>query len=262
MSPVKRKPGTRKYWIWGIGIVPILLALVMYGAYMRPDDAWDPSPEKIDGRLVFQPHFSDHPGHYSFSDKMSIMSKVDIVKLWRTADAYAAEAETFKQLSPIGIPAPDFSLKVAGGGELTLSESKGKVVAFMFTAMTCPPARAQLPEWTALFSKYSPDEVEMFVIYSRERHPGERGYPGFDETTTDREKMAHAKLMAGLTDMRVAVDTIEEDVLRQYGIVANAAYVVDRDGVLVFKSEWSDANKIESVIDQLLAGYRLLEKQG
>lgn len=243
----------RKRWVWAILLLPLLMVLVMYGVYMKPDAPWDPAPKQVEDTLVFQPHFSDHPGHYGFKEKMSIMSKVDILRLWETADAYAEEAETFKKLSPVGVLAPDFELKTADGSSIRLSELKGKVVAFMFVAMTCPPARAQVPRWSELLAKYDPDQVEMFVVYSRERHPGESGYPEFKETTTNQEKMNHAQMMASLTNMRVAVDSIEEEVLRQYGIVANAAYVVDANGMLVFKSEWSDAEKVELVIDQLLA---------
>lgn len=248
----------RKRLLWFLALPPVLLVLIMYGVYMRPGAVWDSSPKEVNGALVFQPSFSDHPGHYGFKEKMSIMSKVDILKLWRTADAYAVEAESFKNLSPVGVSAPNFELETTTGGVIDLSQLKGKIVAFMFVAMTCPPARAQVPNWTALFSRYNPDEVEMFVIYSRERHPGERGYPEFKLTKTSEEKMAYAQLMAGLTDMKVAVDTIEEATLKQYGIVANAAYVIDREGLLVFKSEWSDANKVEMVIDQLLVNYALL----
>lgn len=252
----------RNRLVWALVLIPILLVLALYGVYMRPDAPWDPTPKDVNGTLVFQPHFSAHPGHYDFKEKMSIMSKVDILKLWRTADAYAAEAETFKNLSPIGVAAPDFELTTANGKPIRLSELRGKVAAFMFAAMTCPPARAQLPKWSKLFSKYDSAEVEMFVIYSRERHPGERGYPDFKATTSYREKAAYAQLMAGLTDMQVAVDTIEEKVLQQYGIVANAAFVIDPEGLLVFKTEWSDADKVESVIDHLLANQRMLKSSG
>jgi hypothetical protein len=42
--------------------------------------------------------------------------------------------------------------------------------------------------------------------------------------------------------------------------VPNAAFVVDQDGYIVFKSQWADVHKIEMVIDQLLAAKVALEE--
>ena len=101
--------------------------------------------------------------------------------------------------------------------------------------------------------KYDPDEVALFLIYSKERHPGEPGYREFTHTTTDEEKFAYATMMSGLTNLPIAVDSISEDTLKLYGQEPNPAYVVDADGNLVFEQTWADVNKIEEVVNQLLA---------
>jgi hypothetical protein len=100
----------------------------------------------------------------------------------------------------------------------------------------------------------------MFFIYSRERHPGERGYPDFKQTTNTDERMAYAKMMSEITDVPIAVDPIDERTLKDYGIVPNAAFVVDRNGYIVFKSQWADVHKIEAVINQLLAAEAVLKE--
>jgi len=171
-----------------------------------------------------------------------------------------AEFSTIRTQSPIGTLAPDFELETTDGESIRLSDKRGRIAVFMFVAMTCPPAVTQVDLWSVLQEKYDPEQVDMFFVYSRERHPGERGYPQFNLTTTNEERMVYAKMMSEITDVPVAVDPIDERTLKDYGIVPNAAFVVDREGYIVFKSQWADVHKIEQVIRQLLAAEAALEE--
>ena len=65
--------------------------------------------------------------------------------------------------------------------------------------------------------------------------------------------MVYAKMLSEITAVPVAVDPIDEPTLKDYGVVPNAAFVVDRGGFIVFKSQWADAKKIQQVVQQLLA---------
>ena len=90
-----------------------------------------------------------------------------------------------------------------------------------------------------------------------ERHAGERGYPGFKETKTTSEIMAYARMLSEITAVPIVVDPIDEPTLKDYGVVPNAAFVVDRGGFVVFKSQWADIRKIERVVEQLLVAEEL-----
>ncbi|HTW93929.1 MAG TPA: TlpA disulfide reductase family protein [Tepidisphaeraceae bacterium] len=52
-----------------------------------------------------------------------------------------------------GQPAPDFSLAEINGGQLSLSQFKGKVVVLDFWATWCPDCRQSLPHLQALANK-------------------------------------------------------------------------------------------------------------
>lgn len=238
------------------------LVFTAYG-YVKGDTDWDPTPKSINGITVFEPHYSDHPGHYTFGEKISIASKIDVLALFtgtrisEDKTVFAVEPLAFPKASPIGQAAPDFELETTGGATVRLSDKRGKIGVFMFVAMTCPPARMQVDFWTELNKKYDQHAVEMFFVYSVEQHAGERGYREFEITTTYEQKMDHARMMSELTDVPIVVDGMDEIVLATYGMTPNAAFVVNEDGVLVFKSQWADVHKIEKVIDLLLEEKKL-----
>jgi peroxiredoxin len=249
-------------WFYSVLAVILILPVVAAGVmFVLPDKPWDSSPKKMNGITVFEEHITEHPGFYSAGNMLDIFTKVDVTRLMQkdVMGTFKNEGATFVKASPIGEAMPAFELSTVAGGRLNSADLRGKIVAFMFVAMTCPPARMQVARWTELRKKYDSDDVEMFVIYSRERHAGEPGYRDFKQPTTSAEKMRYATMMAQLTDMTVAVDGIGLDTLQQYGLVPNASFVVDKAGNLVFKAQWSDSKKVEQVIDTLLEGYQLAD---
>ncbi|MCY4019388.1 MAG: TlpA disulfide reductase family protein [Chloroflexi bacterium] len=56
---------------------------------------------------------------------------------------------------PTGGPAPDFHLTLFEGGELRLSELRGRVILLNFWASWCPPCRDEAPDLHALHSDFS-----------------------------------------------------------------------------------------------------------
>ena len=50
--------------------------------------------------------------------------------------------------------APDFTLKSAGGGNLRLSEQRGRVVLVNFWATWCGPCKVEMPHLNRLYEKY------------------------------------------------------------------------------------------------------------
>lgn len=217
-----------------------------------------PETKQLPGApLRFAPRYSTHPPIRVFGSWADYLAAVRKVSLWRMLTDPMHREEypwfrRFRRLNDVGSPAPDFTLRTVDGGTLRLSDLRGRIAVFMFAAMTCPPARAQLPLWNQLHAQYADRGVALFVVYSRERHPGEPGYRRFRHARTDAEKLANARLFADMAEMPVAVDGVDEAVLASYAKVPNAAFVVNRDGVLVFKSTWADAEAIRGVLDRLV----------
>ncbi len=57
-------------------------------------------------------------------------------------------------LLEIEVPAPDFTLPLLGGGQLTLSDLQGRPVMLNFWYLDCPPCRAEMPYLDAAGAAY------------------------------------------------------------------------------------------------------------
>lgn len=61
-----------------------------------------------------------------------------------------------------GFLAPDFTLDLLGGGDITLSELRGKPVMVNLWASWCPPCRAEMPAIQKVYQDYQ--ELGLIVL--------------------------------------------------------------------------------------------------
>jgi peroxiredoxin len=66
--------------------------------------------------------------------------------------------------TPSGPKAPDFTLKTLSGGQITLSELKGKVVLVDFWSTTCDPCLAEMPELVKLYEERKEKGFEILAV--------------------------------------------------------------------------------------------------
>jgi peroxiredoxin len=160
---------------------------------------------------------------------------------WIWISAAPAAATTSGQIpSPReGFAAPDFSLELLGGAEITLSELKGKVVVVNLWASWCPPCRAEMP---ALQSAYQADRhrgLEIVAINTT-----------FQDGEIDAQQFANS---LGLT-FPIALDRTGT-VSRQYLLRAlPSTFFIGRDGVIrkvIIGGPMSEAT-IRSTVEELL----------
>jgi hypothetical protein len=236
----------------------LLLALLLLPVQALPQ-RWSPEPRRSGDGLRFQDDLDFFLDGYT---KPEIKAMRKQVNTWRMhfdkmMRATLADLRSYSEggnLSPVVHP---FTLPLAGGaGSHALMKGKGKVRAFMFGSITNPPARMQLPRWDSLRLKYDTAQVDLFVVYGRELHPGDKkrfhAWPG---PRTVEEKAAYAVEFAGLTGLPVVVDGLDDAVFTAYGRAPNGAYLIDADGQLVFRGTWADSRKMEEMMDRLLRWY-------
>lgn len=64
--------------------------------------------------------------------------------------------------------APDFSLKLLGADELSLSDYRGKIVFMNFWATWCGPCRFEMPSMQRLYESVASDQFEILAVNLKE----------------------------------------------------------------------------------------------
>lgn len=220
---------------------------------------WDPAPYTVAGDIRFQDDLDFFLDGYT---KPEIKAMRKQVSLWRMnfdkmMKATIHDIQTYSEGGNMVPRMHDFTLQdVRTGNPFHLASGKGKIRAFMFGSISNPPARAQLPLWDRLLSKYDTAKVDLFVIYGKELHPGDRkNFSKYPMPTTLGQKMGYAREFAQLTALPVLVDGMDDHVFTEYGKVPNGAFVIDANDRLIFRGTWADSRKIEQILDTVLKWY-------
>jgi peroxiredoxin len=125
-------------------------------------------------------------------------------------------ARSSERIRP-GQPAPDFTVELLDGPELSLSELRGQVVVVNFWAPWCEPCEEELPDFQRLWEGYQEQDVLFLGL-------------AFEEDEADvREMMAEL----GIT-YPIALD-VEDRISAAYGITGiPETFVVDAEGNVAY----------------------------
>jgi len=101
-----------------------------------------------------------------------------------------------------------------------------------------------------LRKKWQGKDVVFLVLYTREPHPG---IGGFKQTRTLDEKAKLARICRSKYKMgrTVVVDTLDSKYQRAYGGLPNNAYVINKQGIVVYKEAWSNSRSLDRVLGLL-----------
>ena len=152
---------------------------------------------------------------------------------------------------------PPVKLKTTEDVEFNLEDFKGKKnIVIEFGAITWPPYRRQVPGIEDAYEKYRSKDVEFFVVYSKEPHAEEgRYFKNFTQHTSYEHKKEYASQLVKEHDMKVPVliDGLDEAVVTAFGRMPNMTFVFDKEGKIAYKADWAEADRLEEILDELLA---------
>jgi len=109
----------------------------------------------------------------------------------------------------------------------------------------------EVPPLTELYEKYRSRGFAFFIVYVREAHPGEN----FPHHASFEKKLEHAEKLReveNVNEIPILIDDIHGTTHRAYGLLPNMVYLIDREGTVVYKSDWSDADELDGVCTGLL----------
>jgi peroxiredoxin len=133
----------------------------------------------------------------------------------------------------VGQLAPDFKLPLTGGGEVKLSDLRGKVVLVNFWATWCPPCKAEMPSMERLYAQMKDRGFELLAINAE--------VDGLEILPEFLQQHPHS--------FPIPVDT-EGEVQAGYGVYRfPESFIIDRDGKIiehiVGARDWADRATIE-----------------
>ena len=137
--------------------------------------------------------------------------------IWATATPPTATTGGLIPSPREGFLAPDFTLETLDGGEMTLSDLRGKVVMVNLWASWCPPCRAEMPAIESVYKENKNRGLEVLAV---------------NTTYQDGEKAA-ALFASGLgLTFPILLDQ-DGAVSRRYQLQAlPTTYFIDRRGVI------------------------------
>lgn len=149
-----------------------------------------------------------------------------------------------------GEQAPDFTATFLDGSRVRLSDYRGQVIVLETGSVTCPMYEKGIDRMNALAYRF-PD-VTFLVLYTREAHPGE--HLGPHRSMTDKTGAARLVAEADREGRTILVDDLQGSAHQQYGMMPNTVHIIDSDGVVVFRSMWSDPTVVEKTLKQIPLG--------
>jgi hypothetical protein len=156
----------------------------------------------------------------------------------------------------VGEKAPDLELTTSDGDFQSLLEFEGEFLVLEMGSITCPLFQSRRPVMETLDRKI--DGVSNAVLYVREAHPG----ADIPSHKTFDDKMACAsrlKKTDGETRI-VFVDGFEGRAHQAYGSMPNAVFIINRNGCVVFRSEWNNPSATRKALLGLKAGQEVRVK--
>jgi peroxiredoxin len=133
-----------------------------------------------------------------------------------------------------GQRAPDFSLPKLGGGRVSLSSLRGKVVVVDFWAQWCEPCKRELPQLDKLASEYAGKNVVVLAV-------------NLDKTPENAQKLA---TQLGLK-LPILLDPAGS-VAATYDLPKMpTSFLVDRRGIVRFVHEGFEGGDVERFRQEL-----------
>ena len=141
-------------------------------------------------------------------------------------------------------PMPAMTLETIDGSARSLADYRGRTLVLETGSVTCPMYAKGVPGMADLVARH-PD-VAFVLLYVREAHPGGRVGP---HRNTAEKRAAGRMVSAVHHDRReVLLDDLDGTAHRMLGAFPNMVYVVDPDGVVAFRGDWTDVDAVTAVL--------------
>lgn len=155
-----------------------------------------------------------------------------------SADAMTAQADSTGYIVRVGETAPDFTITLTDGKQVTLSSLRGKIVMLQFTASWCGVCRKEMPYIEKDIWLKHKDNADFALI-------------GIDRDEPLDKVLAFAK-STGVTyplGLDPGADIFAKYALRESGITRNV--LIDREGKIVKLTRLYNQEEFASLVEMI-----------
>lgn len=167
-------------------------------------------------------------------------------------DTFSTGDYDFKQAKApdVGDKAPDFRLTTSAGETVTLLGFDTDFLVLEIGSLTCPLFQSRRKIMSNLDHDFG--QVKSIVLYVREAHPGQNiaAHRNFQDKQACALRLAVEEKEIRL----VLVDGFDGSAHRAYGSMPNAVFIIDRRGLIVFRSDWNNPSATKKALTALIAG--------
>tara|TARA_R110000850_G_scaffold219673_1_gene345112 strand:- start:338 stop:1057 length:720 start_codon:yes stop_codon:yes gene_type:complete len=146
--------------------------------------------------------------------------------------------------------AQNFSLTNLNNEKVNLLDFTGEFLVLELGSITCPLFQGRREGMEALVKEFP--NVSFSVLYVREAHPGSN----FPSHNSIDEKINCAKELK-YTDREIrniVIDDVSGSAHSSYGGYPNAVFIINKNGCVVFRSDWNSVSATSAALKLLLSG--------
>jgi iodothyronine deiodinase-like protein len=149
-----------------------------------------------------------------------------------------------------GTKAPDFELTDVDANPRRLLDFDGQFLVIEMGSITCPLFQSRRTGMARAVSRHP--HSSFVVLYIREAHPG--AAIGQHADMADKQARARAVRDEDGEGRTILVDGMAGEAHKAYGEYPNAVFIVNRNGCIVYRSDWNDQAATDRALTQLEAG--------
>jgi hypothetical protein len=149
----------------------------------------------------------------------------------------------------VGDKAPDFQLTNTEGETKRLLDFSCDYLVLEMGSITCPLFQSRR---TIMETLDRQDNVSSAVLYVREAHPGAKIQS--HKSIEDKSACATRLKDEDGETRTVFVDGLEGRTHKAYGSMPNAVFIINKNGCVVFRSEWNNPSATRKAVQALVEG--------
>lgn len=160
----------------------------------------------------------------------------------------AYDLDQFRGPMP-GQKAPDFTLHTADWIDQRLLDFDGNFLVLEMGSLTCPLFQGRRDGMAELMARFP--NATFRVLYVREAHPG----ANIPAHKTAEDKFACATSLRNDHEGRqILIDDADGTAHQAYGGYPNSVFILNRQGCVLWFTDWNNPNAVEKALTQLSQG--------